>query len=141
MRARSIRMLTAGVLATIGAVHVAWGRGSTFPFTDRRTLNDTVIGRDATPGAVECYAVAGALVVAAGLVADVPVGRRWVRRLGRCIVAIVLGMRGAVGLAGRTDVLVPGSTSPTFRRMDRTVFAPLCLALATGVAVSVPGRS
>ena len=141
MRVRSIRMLTAGVLAAIGVVHVAWGRGSTFPFTDRRTMNDTVIGRDATPSAVECFAVAGALFVAAGLVADIPVGRRWDRRIGRCVVALVLGSRGAVGLAGRTDVLVPGSTSPTFRRADRTVFAPLCVVLACGAAVSVPGRS
>ena len=40
----------------------------------------------------------------------------------------------AFGLAGRTDLLVPGSESERFRRLDRRVFGPACLALATGAA-------
>jgi hypothetical protein len=45
-------------------------------------------------------------------------------------VAAVLSGRGLLGLAGRTDVVSPGSSSARFRRLDRRVYSPLCLALA-----------
>ena len=47
----------------------------------------------------------------------------------------MLADRGALGLAGRTDVLSPGSVSDNFRRLDRRVYSPLCLTLA---ALSLP---
>ena len=52
------------------------------------------------------------------------------------IVAVVLGVRAVSGLVGRTDLLVPGSTSATFRRLDRRLFSPFCAALASGAAAS-----
>ena len=48
------------------------------------------------------------------------------------IVAAVLGVRGCLGLVGRTDVVAPGSTSAAFRARDRRLYSPLCLALAVG---------
>jgi hypothetical protein len=47
-------------------------------------------------------------------------------------VAVVLAIRAAFGFAGRTSVLVPGSDSARFKRMDRCVYAPLCSLLAAG---------
>ncbi len=126
---------TAGALLLgIAGVHVAWGRGSTWPLPDRDALNDAVIGRDATPSAPACYAVAGALTVAAVLVSGQPV-RLPLRRLGVAGVVAVLGTRGVLGLIGRTDLAVPGSVSPRFRRLDRRAYAPLCLTIA---ALSIP---
>ena len=128
--------MTIGVLAALGGLHLVWGKGSSFPFRNREALADAVIGRRAVPSATSCNAVAGLLFVASGLVADVPVGpRRW-RAVGRVGVATVLATRGVFGMRGRTDLLSPGSTSATFRRLDRTVYAPLCLALAAGVATA-----
>ena len=124
--------LTAATLATIAGLHVAWGRGSSFPFASKSELSDAVVGSQAVPSAGACYAVAGALFAASALVADVPVAPRRVRRLGRRVVGGVLATRGVVGLAGRTDLLSPGSASPRFRRLDRRYFSPLCLALALG---------
>ncbi|HZI44121.1 MAG TPA: DUF3995 domain-containing protein [Ilumatobacter sp.] len=136
---RSTSITTATVLAGIGALHVAWGLGSSFPFRDRAALADTVVGNDAVPGRGASLAVAGLLGVAAGLVADVlPVAPR-IRRVGVLGVACVLATRAAFGFAGSTERLVAGSNSPRFVTADRRVFAPLCAALAAGAAVSASG--
>ncbi len=129
---RTSRYLTAATLAAIGGLHVARGRGATVPFDTRDELADAVVGRRSVPPPAACNAVAGALFAAAALVADVPIAPRDARRLGRYVVAGVLGTRGLVGIAGRTDLLSPGSMSPRFRQLDRRAYAPLCLALAAG---------
>ncbi len=130
------RLATAGALGALGALHVAWGRGSTLPYSQRADLNDAVIGRRTTPSPGACFAVAGALTVAAALVADVSHLPRGLQRLGVTGVATVLAARAALGFAGRTDVASPGSVSPRFRRVDRRVYSPLCLALAAGALSS-----
>ena len=108
--------LTAGALIAIAGVHVAWGRGSSFPFATTADLTDAVVGSDVVPSPAACFAVAGLLGVAAAAVAGVP---RKDARLRRCAVigtASVLAVRAASGFAGRTDALVPGSSSDRFRR-------------------------
>jgi hypothetical protein len=125
---------SAAGLAGIGLLHLAWARGSTFPYRTRTRLNDSVIGRDVTPPPVVCCAVAVTLFGAAGVVGRATTGDERVVRLGSAVVAIVLGVRAGFGFAGRTDLLVPGSDSARFRRLDRRAFAPLCLALASGAA-------
>jgi hypothetical protein len=127
-----VRGPTAVVLLGVGALHAAWGRGAAFPFRDREGLNDAVIGRRTTPSPAACFAVAGALTAAAALVADVPRLPRPVQRVGVSGVAAVLATRAALGFAGRTDLASPGSVSTRFRRLDRRVYSPLCLALAAG---------
>jgi hypothetical protein len=124
--------LTAVVLAALAGLHVAWGRGSAVPFADRGELADAVIGRQQVPGPGACYAVAAALGVGAALVGGVPGVSHDRRRAGLLGMAGVLGLRGALGLVGMTDLLSPGSTSERFRRLDRRVYSPLCLALAAG---------
>jgi hypothetical protein len=81
-------------------------------------------------------AVAALLATAAAFVAGRPRSRPALRRLGAAGVAGVLGVRAACGLAGRTDLVSPGSVSPRFRRLDRRCFSPLCLALAAAAASS-----
>lgn len=125
-------LLAGGGLLAAAALHVAWGRGSAFPARDRATLAEAVIGApprpvDApgggVPGPVACYAVAGALTVAAvGINARGPV-----RRLIALGVVTALGARGVVGLAGR---MPQEAGSPSFRRWNRLVYSPVCLLLA-----------
>jgi uncharacterized protein DUF3995 len=124
--------LTSSTLAAIAAIHIAWGRGSSVPFASREELADAVIGSQAVPSPNACYVVAAALFVASALVGDVPVGPRRLRRLGRVVVGGTLAVRGFAGLCGRTDILSPGSTSARFRRLDRQIYSPLCVALAWG---------
>lgn len=126
------RGVTATSLLGLAGLHVAWGRGSTFPFSDRDGLNDAVIGHRTSPSPSACFAVAGALAVAAALVADVPGLPRGVQRLGVTGVAAVLATRAGLGFSGRTDLASPGSVSTRFRRLDRRIYSPLCLALAAG---------
>ncbi len=131
------RVATTTTLLGIGALHAMWGRGSTFPFTSRGELNDRVTGRDATPSAGACYAVAGLLTAAGALVAGLPAPRSRLRRLGVCTVSVTLGTRAALGFSGKTEFVSPGSVSPRFRRMDKRYFSPLCAALAVGAATSL----
>ena len=138
MRANAgVRAATVSTLAGIAALHVAWGRGSTFPFTGREQLNDTVIGRQATPSPAACYGVAGLLATASALVAGLPAPTSKVRRAGVCTVAATLGARAALGFSGKTDLVSPGSVSPRFRQMDTRLFSPLCAMLAIGAARSL----
>jgi hypothetical protein len=133
---RGTSMTTATVLGGIGALHVGWGLGSSFPFRDRAALADTVVGSDAVPGRRASLAVAGLLGLAAGLVADVLPVPPTFRRVGVVGVATVLATRAAFGFAGRTERLVAGSNSARFVTADRLVYAPLCAALAAGAVVS-----
>jgi hypothetical protein len=133
------RVATVSTLFGIGALHAAWGRGSTFPFADRDQLNDTVIGRDATPSPAACFVVAGLLTGASALVAGLPAPRSRLRLAGVCTVAAALGARAALGFSGKTDMVSPGSVSARFRRMDKRFYSPLCAALALGAAGSLRG--
>jgi hypothetical protein len=129
--------LTAGTLLGIAGLHVAWGRGSPFPFATTAELTDAVVGNDVVPSPAACYAVAGLLTVAAGATAGLPAPTSRLRRLTVLGAAAVLATRAVAGFAGRTDVLVPGSTPVRFRRNDRRAFAPLCAGLALGAVLSL----
>ena len=111
-------------LLAISGLHVAWGLGASWPRIDREP---------ASP--VACFAVAGLLGVAAGLVAGRPHRAPRLSRVGARTVTGVLATRGA---SGRTDLLASGASSESFRDMDRRVYSPLCLTLA---ALSLPRPS
>jgi hypothetical protein len=82
-------------------------------------------------------AVAALLGLAATLVAGVlPLPRR-VRTIALRVVTAVLTTRGVAGALGRTSTLAPGSDSPTFVRLDKRLYSPLCLWLAAGVRRSI----
>jgi Protein of unknown function (DUF3995) len=127
-------------LAGIAGLHIAWGRGSSFPFDNRSALADAVIGSPVVPAPAACHTVAAALAVASALTADLPLGSRSLRRAGRMSVATVLAVRGLIGLVGRTHLVSPGTSSLRFRRLDRRFYAPLCLILSAGAATAVARR-
>ncbi len=129
-----LRVATSGTLLAASGLHAAWGRGSTFPFTSPAGLTDHVVGAARTPSRGACYSVAAGLAGAAGLVMAPSRGRLHRRMLGT--LATLFAARACFGFAGRTDLLVPGSSSPTFRRNDRRYFAPICSGLAFGFAVT-----
>jgi hypothetical protein len=135
----AVAVATAVGLGSISAIHVLWGRGSTFPFRDRQELNDQVVGQQVTPSPAPCYAVAGMLAVAAVSVERAGRGSSRLARLATMGCSVVLGARAVLGFTGRTNLAVPGSTSVDFRRNDRRIFAPLCGALASGAAYAAMG--
>lgn len=127
---------TAGVLAALSALHLAWGLGSSIPFRSRDELADAVVGTSVVPPPRACFAVAGALAAGAALAAPVAPTALGVRRPALRVMAGVFGLRGALGLLGRTEVVSPGSNSERFLRLDRRLYAPLCLALSLGALVA-----
>lgn len=125
------------MLLAIAGLHVLWGLGSSFPFRDREELADSVVGTSAVPPLRACFAVASALALAAVLVAGLlPLPGR-LRALVLRVVASVLLTRGVSGALGRTSMLSPGSDSPTFKRLDKRIYSPLCLWLAASVRRSI----
>lgn len=119
-------------LAAIAAIHLIWAAGSPWPLERREALADAVIGRAGgeVPSPLACAAVAGLLGAAASLVGGRPRSDPRVRRLGATAVVATLATRGGLGLAGRTDLVSPGSSSRRFRELDRRIYSPLCLTLA-----------
>ena len=128
----------AATLLGLAGLHAVWGLGSSWPAADHDELADVVAGRPggAVPPATACFAVAAMLAAAATLVAGRPRARPRARRAGAAGVATVLAARGTLGIAGRTDLVSPGSSSPRFRRLDRRWYSPLCLLLAAAAASS-----
>ncbi len=139
--ALSTRLASTSLLAIAG-LHVNWATGSTWPLPDRESLADEVAGRPDSPppSTAACLAVAGLLTAAAGLVAGRPRSAPGLSRLGSAVVVTTLATRGSLGMAGRTDTLVAGSTSERFKARDRHVYSPLCLTLAALALPAVGSR-
>jgi len=127
-------------LGAIAGLHCVWATGSSWPLPSRAALSEQIAGRTAQepPSSAACLAVAALLTAAAALVDGRPRRRPRVAQVGATAVVAVLALRGSLGMAGRTDVLAPGSTSPAFRSRDRRIYSPVCLALA---ALSLPAVS
>jgi hypothetical protein len=130
--ARIAATITAGALSVLSALHLAWGLGASFPFRSRDELADAVVGTSVVPPPIACFAVAGALATGAALAANVAPVAPGVRQRALRLMAGVFGLRGALGMMGKTDVVSPGSNSERFLHLDRRLYAPLCLALSLG---------
>jgi hypothetical protein len=140
---RTAERSAAVVLLGIAGLHAAWARGASWPAENRAALADLMAGRagGSVPPPAACVGVATLLTSAAVLVARRPRRLPRLGRAGAVGAAAVLGVRGACGLAGRTDLVSPGSTSPRFRRLDRRYYSPLCLVLAAAAASSARDRA
>lgn len=118
------------VMLLVAALHVAWGIGVTWPGRDAQDLAQKVVGGsdgEPMPPPLACYAVAGALLVAAGalVLTLFPSGFQPLLRLIGFVAAGVFLLRGALGYA------VPrlADTGQDFDRLNRVLYSPLCLAL------------
>ena len=139
--AQTAERAAAAALLGIAGVHVVWASGSSWPAETREDLADLMAGRagGSVPSPAACLVVATLLASASALVAGRPKRLPRMRRTGAIGVSVVLGVRGACGIVGRTDLVSPGSTSPRFRRLDRRYYSPLCLLLAASAGSSARG--
>lgn len=153
---RSSASVTSGAIATwaggaavllllaIAGLHVAWACGSSLPCASRERLALVVVGRAAQrgmPGRVATWAVAIALVAAAGCTAalagfvDDPLPRGGLALGGLTLVA-VFGLRA---LGGYFEVVLrPEIRGTPYLRYSRWVYSPLAglLAVLIGLAMS-----
>jgi hypothetical protein len=137
---RALPLAAGTCLVSIGAIHLAWAAGASWPAADRAQLADRMAGRppEGMPGSLACVGVAALCCTAGALVAGGARRRTPARRIGVATVISVLSVRGVLGLAGRTDLVSPGSNSPRFRTLDRRIYSPLCLTIA---AMAVPAAA
>ncbi len=130
-------LLGATGVGAAGAVHAAWGAGSTWPAASSDELADLVVGKRPMPGPPECAAVTVLLGAATVGTALATVGRTGpivgLARRGSSIAAGVLLVRGAGGLAA--EALEIGDLAPEFRRWNRRLYSPLCVVLGTLIAI------
>jgi hypothetical protein len=128
-------------LLLLALLHVYWGYGGAWPARSREELGPMVVGttpRDTMPNMpnlLACLAVAGLLVVAAGLIAlaGFTPEPSWVWRVGSAGVGVVLLVRGLGGyLDGR---LRPATRDQPFYALNRRIYSPLCLILASLIAL------
>ncbi len=134
---RPVSVASAVVLGLLAVLHAIWAF-SPWPLRSRARFAEVVVGvdeRDLPPPAA-VLGVAGLLALAARLVlvpaGVVPlVGPDWVPRWGVRVLAAALLLRAVAGFvvsgSGRRESPEP------FRRLDLTVYSPLCLALAAAV--------
>lgn len=128
---RPAPVFAVATLTGLAGLHVAWGMGSSFPAATRTDIADAVGGSEAVPGPVACFAVAAALLGAAGVVTGAARTGAPVARAGTAIVAIAFAGRAVLGVTGATHLVAPGgTTSERFRRLDRRIYGPLCAAIA-----------
>lgn len=130
----------AATLAGVGALHVLWSTGSTWPAPSPAALSDAVIGSSTLPPASACVAVGVGLGAAALATVDRtrPLGARGalpfaVSDLTVRTAAAGLAARGVIGLG--TSPFGLGGTA-AYRRWDVTVYTPLCLGLAAALAAT-----
>ena len=138
MTPRPLATGVAGTLALLSALHATW-LFSSWPLPDRRRFAETVIGAspDNVPSAAATCTVAGLLASASLLVArcGAPSPRRppgGITILGTWTVAGVLLARAIGGFVVSGAGLVDAPAA--FRRLDLTVYSPLCLVLGGGAA-------
>lgn len=146
-------------MVAAAALHVAWGRGSSFPAPDRAALAEAVVG--VRPGAAAARGPRGRAAPGAEAAPEaalgVPRGDNGERPPSvpgpaACYAVAALLAAGAVGLNLRGPIrrrtglvvvivlaarggaglagLLPQDASPTFRRWNRRLYSPWCLVLA-----------
>ncbi len=129
--ARAGRVAVPAGLTAIAAVHAAWALGWRWPGGSDAALAERVVGGTDLPSAEATWAVAAALLAAAGLVrAAGDANAPKVVRTGAWTVAGVLLARG---IGGPVADLAGGLQGP-YVRLDLMIYSPLCLALGAGAA-------
>jgi hypothetical protein len=141
----ALAILLFGVLSAIAVLHAHWGLGGTWPAASPQQLARSAVG---TPGIsrmpppASCFTVAailGAVAVwplfVAGLLPEP--WPRWFTLVAGTGIATVLLARG---IAGYVPAWRRRFSEPPFARLDRLLYAPLCLALGAGfVTILIAG--
>jgi hypothetical protein len=126
-------------LLAVGIAHLLWSLGIMWPIRDSKLLARTVVG---TPGVAKMRAkpltfVTAVLIFAACVVAfsvaDPTSGGGGLTALA-LLVGLAFLARGALGY---TSWWARRTPEEPFRSLDRTNYAPLCLALGAGFLVLV----
>ncbi len=128
-------LIAALVLVAIAGVHGVWAREHWWPVGDPDDFRETVMGPTARlPRPIESWTVAALLAVAAALTTWATVGDEpQLITIGVLVAAGVLVLRGAGGFVMSTFL----QRDSRFAVLDRRIYSPLCLGLATAMLLAV----
>lgn len=126
-------------LGAIGALHLLWAFGASWPASNREELAKHVIGGDDMPSAAPCLVVGGGMLTAAVIVAGAG-GTRRLATTARAAISLAFLLRGAINGAAVTEMLGRPGADRAFVLLDRRVYRPLCLVIGGAVAIATAGR-
>ena len=126
-------------MAAIGALHLNWARGSSWPAGSREELGELVAGSSTMPPTVPTVIV-GAGIVGAGAVVVGAGGTSRLATIARLGVGGGLLGRAAVGGVAAARMLGLGEPGARFRRLDRSLYRPLCATLGVMVLFAALSR-
>jgi hypothetical protein len=133
------------MLLSLSALHLYWGFGGRWPGHDDASLVSIVAGAKSGRmyGLAACAAVAFALASAAAIVAAsqssiMSSGFGWILTAGYVVLILVFALRG---LAPYLTAIFEYARGTPFFDLNRLYYAPLCLIIAAGLAVTFPGKA
>lgn len=128
--------LTGATLLGVAGLHAHWGRGGVWPGHDPASLGRKVFPNPPRhlPSPAACFAVAGALTFTTAALVTAHRPGPW-QPLSQRICQLAAGTLLARGGLGFT---LPALTqaNPEFRRLNRTIYSPLCLVLGSALLAS-----
>ncbi|QIM18158.1 DUF3995 domain-containing protein [Leucobacter coleopterorum] len=135
---RTARSVGSTGLLSVGALHLVWASGSTWPAKSPQRLAEAVVGNaKAMPGVGPTAGVAAA-AIGGGLIAGGALGE------GRAVVALrrVMGLGLLARAVVNEELLMDGLGLPAsgkrFKKFDQQYYRPLCAVL--GIAVLLGSR-
>ncbi len=117
------------ILVVIAAIHLLWALGYWWPLHDKARLARAVVGTkgiESMPGAVPTSLVTVALLFAAAWPWFPESG---LRSAGLLLLALVFQARALAAYAPPWKRMSP---EQPFRRLDETLYGPLCIVLGLG---------
>lgn len=130
------------VLTALAGLHFYWGFGGFWPGTDAVTLSQHVAGtsRPVASKLASCAMVAAALIAAAAIVfaGQRAIGDGFPALIvygGHIVLILVFGGRGLAPYASPAFDYARGTP---FFELNRRYYAPLCLLIAVGLALTFP---
>ena len=134
-------VLLATLLTIAGVLHLMWAAGVMWPFRDEKDLLRKVFSDADKLPPNAATATIGVLLVGAAYVAlagvwtglRLPFIADWLYTLGLWALVAVMALRGIV----EPIVYLFKHANPDYQRLDRTIYAPLCVLLSVLALVVV----
>ncbi len=122
--------IAAALLFGVGVLHVIW-MWTAWPAVSRTELAAAVAGATEFPSPLACLVVAALLLLATAFVLGLG-GTRWIARVARVVVVVVMLGRGVGGVL--FAVFLPTGVHP-FDELSLVAYSPLCVLIGVLIVV------
>lgn len=122
-------------LTVVGALHLVWASGSTWPAKNRKRLAESVVGTAAAMPEPTATAVVGGAAIVGGAIAGGALGEGGAAVALRRTGGAVLLARAAFGGDAALSVLGLPASGKRFQELDRRFYRPLCGVLGAAMII------